>query len=397
MSAPAWLAQSDIPPPRTEDKLLAFFGIPPDGLDKLDQNIARKRRDWYAKYNGVSPKGRERAKAVLELIHSGSEALKRGEAADEVTGGAEQSRAVDELLTSLDDLWSVIDDLLSRDEFEQALRVAAEARGRWPGSPRPAAAYAWVVYVGWRAEFFIRQSVLDNGVQMAEQALAAGYGDGAGRERVATWDCRAGLLLALDRPGQALTVLAEAERELRSLPPALRLHRAQGLLATDRTDDGMVEAIRAVLGARRDRALLSAIRAHCATMLVHRLVERLLPIADHQQLQRYVEAVDMAAWCARGVPEAEDMVRAHRLWAAQAGQLLFAGSWEWRSFLAVCTAFASLFVHNRVQARPAWQVFLDGPAGGDSWRLIAGTGFVQAAHRPVEGKLPWRTPERAGR
>jgi hypothetical protein len=392
MSGPAWLAQSNVPPPRTEDKLLAFFGIPPDGLDKLDDNIARKRRDWYAKYNGVSAKGRDRAKAVLELIHSGSAALKRGEAVDEVTGGAEQSQAADDLLVTLDDLWGTIDDLLSRDEFEHALRVAAEARNRWPDSSRPVAAYAWVVYVGWQAEFFIRQSMLENGVQLAEQALRAGGQDRP--EQVVTWDCRAGLQLALDRPGQALATLGEAERELGVLPPVLRIHRAQGLLVTDQTDEGMIEAIRAVLGARHDRALLHAVRARCATMLVHRLVERLLPIADHQRLQRYVEAVDVAAWCARGVPEAEDLVRSHRLWAAQAGQLVFAGSWEWRSFLAVCTAFASLFVHNRVNARAAWQVYMDGPTAGETWRLIANTGFVRSAHRPVDGKLPWRAAER---
>jgi hypothetical protein len=390
MSEAAWLKLTDIPPPRSEAKLLAFFGIPPDGLDKLDQNIARKRRVWHHKRNGVSPQGRKRAEAVLDLIHSSSRALLRGASAEEVVGGTAPVPVVEALDVTLEDLWTVIDNLLANDEYERALWVAAEARKRWPDAARPYAAYAWVVWVGWQAEFFVRTALLEEGVQVAEQALARGDGDPRGAERVATWDSRLGLLLALERPGKALEAAREAESALGALPSRLQAHRAEGLVLCDRPDEGMAAAARAVVGARGDRALLAAMRGRCATMLVQRLVERLLPVTSEEGLHRYVEAVNVAAWCARGVPEAEDLVRAHRLWAAQANQRFFAGSWEMRSFLAVCTAFGSLVPHNRARSRPAWQIYASGPKdGGRTWNIIAQTGFVRSAHRAAESRLPW--------
>ena len=151
----------------------------------------------------------------------------------------------------------------------------------------------------------------------------------------------------------------------------------------------MAEAARVVVGARGDRAQLAALRARCATILVQRLVEKLLPITSADQLHRYVEAVDVAAWCARGVPEAEDLVRVHRLWAAQAPQRVFAGSWELRSFLAVCTAFLSVLPHNRARSQPARQIYAVGPAAGEAWNLIAHTDFVKTVHRDVQSKLQW--------
>jgi hypothetical protein len=72
--------------------------------------------------------------------------------------------------------------------------------------------------------------------------------------------------------------------------------------------------------------------------------------------------VDVAAWCSDGVPEAEDQVRVHRMWAANAGQRVFTGSWKLRSFLAVCTGFISLPIHNYVGSSPAWNVFSEGLA-----------------------------------
>src|SRR6266545_5017513 len=214
MTEAPWLKLTDIPPPRTEAKLLAFFGIPPDGLDQLDSNIARKRRVWHHKRSGVSPQGRTRAEAVLALVHSGSQALLRGAATDEVVGGAAQA-SVDEAL-----------DLT-------------------PENPRSA-------------------------------------------ERVATWDTRIGLLLALEHPREALDATRDAEAALVTLPPRLRVQRAEALLMSGRPDEGMVEAVQAVVGARGDRALLAALRGRCTTMLVRRLVEGLTPVTSHEGLYRYV-------------------------------------------------------------------------------------------------------------
>ena len=389
MNDTAWLTQSDIPLPRTEAKILAFFGVPPSTVDDLDANIDRKRRSWHAKRNGVSRAGRERAKAVLDLIDQMSRNVKRGVPVDDTVGGAEQAAAVDELAVTLDSLWSVIDDLLANDEFDRALQVAGEARRRWPDSPRPHAAYAWVIWVGWQADYYIRTAALEDGLRLAEHALSLPAADRDGLERVATWESRVGLLLALERADELLRASHDAEAALGELPARMRAYRAEGLVLLGRTDEGVAEAVRAVVAARGERTLLAAVRARCAGMMVHRVVQPLLPITSPEGMTRYVEAVGVAAWCARGVPDAEDQVRAHRLWAAQAGQRVFAGSWELRSFLAICTAFLSLLPHNRSRSRPAWHVYAQGPAAGAAWELIGQTSFVRAAHRGVENRLEW--------
>jgi hypothetical protein len=243
MSEAAWLRRTDIPAPRTEKKLLEFFGIPPDGYDQLEANIARKRRRWHSMKSGVSPQGRQRAEAVLRLIHSGSETLLRGASTDEVVGGADQAPVAETLDVTLEDLWSVIDDLLANDEYERALQVARDARRRWPDVARPHAAYAWVVWVGWQAEFFIRTPLLEEAVTEAERALRDAVAEPRSAERLATWDSRIGLLLALERPAKALDAARDAQAALGGLPSQLRVHRAEALVLTGRPDDGMVEAI----------------------------------------------------------------------------------------------------------------------------------------------------------
>src|SRR6266545_1781454 len=290
MTEAPWLKLTDIPPPRTEAKLLAFFGIPPDGLDQLDSNIARKRRVWHHKRSGVSPQGRTRAEAVLALVHSGSQALLRGAATDEVVGGAAQASVDEALDLTPENLWSIIDDLLANDEYERALRVAADARRRWPDAARPSAAYAWVVWAGWQADFFIRTPLLEEGASLAARALGLAAEDPRSAERVATWDTRIGLLLALEHPREALDATRSAEAALVTLPPRLRVQRAEALLMSGRPDEGMVEAVQAVVGARGDRALLAALRGRCTTMLVRRLVEGLTPVTSHEGLYRYVAA-----------------------------------------------------------------------------------------------------------
>ena len=69
-----------------------------------------------------------------------------------------------------------------------------------------------------------------------------------------------------------------------------------------------------------------------------------------------------AAWIADGVPEAEDFVRAHRMWASNADQPVFGGNWQWRAFFGLITLFVALPLLNSSMAKPAWQVLLAGPS-----------------------------------
>jgi hypothetical protein len=320
--------------------------------------------------------------------------IKRGIPVDDAVAGAAQAAVAEELAVTLESLWSIVDDLLANDEYDRALQVASEARRRWPESLRPHAAYAWIVWVGWQADYYVRKEALQEGLRLADQALAQQVDEPRGLERVATWESKVGLLLALERPSELLHAVQEAEAALGELPGRMRVHRAEGLMMLGRVDEGMTEAVRAVVAARGERALLSAVRARCTKMLVHRVVQELLPITSSDGMARYVEAVGVAAWCARGVPDAEDLVRPHRLWAAQVDQRVFAGNRELRSFFAVCTAFGSLFLHNRARSKPAWRVFVQGPEAGPTWELVGRSGFVRAAHRAVGHKLQWTAPTR---
>jgi hypothetical protein len=157
----------------------------------------------------------------------------------------------------------------------------------------------------------------------------------------------------------------------------------RAMLGLNRGEDAMVTAVRAVQTARSDPDLMMAVRSQVTALLVDWLSARLLPIKSASGLTSYLEMVETAAWCSQGAPEAEDMVRAHRMWAANAGKRVFTGSWKLRSFLAVCTGFISLPIHNYARSSPAWQVFLDGierQAYSDAFVIVATPGYVQLAH-----------------
>jgi hypothetical protein len=71
------------------------------------------------------------------------------------------------------------------------------------------------------------------------------------------------------------------------------------------------------------------------------------------------------------------------MWAANAGKRVFVGSWKLRSFLAVCTGFISLPIHNYLRSSPAWKVFSDGlgkTEHDDAFAIVASPQYVQRAH-----------------
>jgi hypothetical protein len=145
-----------------------------------------------------------------------------------------------------------------------------------------------------------------------------------------------------------------------------------------RPDETMASAVRAVT--RSGGA--AAIRAQTADFLVD-WAASMLPIKSDAELTRYTEMVDVAAWCSYGVPEAEDRVRAYRMWAVNAGKRVFVGSDRMRSFLAVLTGFISLPVHNFMRSKPAWRVFSEGQGKEeitDAFYIVAAPAYVQKIH-----------------
>jgi len=370
-----WVTLSEIPRGASYEEMLNFFGIPPHAFEELDENIKGKRRVWHAKSNSGNPNGRDKAKRVEDLIQRLAQALKRGVPDSE--GGGASAEIPDAVFETIEELWRIISEYVFADDYDQALAVAREAASR-PGMADAAAVLAWVISTGFSNRAFAHPSLLEEGMRAAETAV----GEQPGEAR--NWESKVGLLIASSRPQDALDAVAEAERTLDGhMTGTLHLMRARAAIFLGRAEDAMLASVRAVHTARHDAEVVAAIRSETTDLLVTWLAAHLLPIKSAADLRRYVEMVDVAAWCSYGVPEAEDQVRVHRMWAANAGQRVFTGSWKLRSFLAVCTGFISLPIHNYLRSSPAWKVFAEGLGQEEvtgAFALVASPQYVQRAH-----------------
>ena len=370
----AWESASTLPGGASYQQMLEFFGIPPFSADQLDDNIKKKRRTWNRKSEVGNPDGRAKAEKVLGLIQRVSEALKRG-VPDAEGGGA----AVDipaSVFETLEELWRIISAYVFADEYDEALQVAREAMNRWHKSPDAASVFAWVVAIGFNNDKLAHPALLAEGLDAAQIAVRAAPGEAR------NWESTASLLMANSRAADAVASIDQAEKATGGrLSALLCLMRARASISLGRPEDAMVAAVRAVN--RAEPARVAAIRSEATDLLITWLAAHMLPIKTPADLGRYVEMVNVAAWCSYGVPEAEDQVRVHRMWAANAGKRVFVGSWRMRSFLAVCTGFISLPIHNYVRSAPAWQVFADGLGKTDTsaaFALVASPAYVQRVH-----------------
>jgi hypothetical protein len=372
----SWMTASKLPRGSSYQEMLKFFGIPPYSADRLDENISRKRRSWHHKGNCGNPVGRAKAKEVVALINNLALAVKRGVADD--TGGGAETEIPEAVFRTLEELWKIISELVLADEYDAALHVAREAVSRWGLTPDAGSVLAWVVSTGFNTGNLIHPGLLAEGMQAADVAVRGQAAE------VRNWESKISLLVASSRMLEALASAGEAERALAGRMTA-RLHilGARALMSLNRAEEAMVAAIRAVNTALPDPDNASAIRAEATELLVRWVAANLLPIKSPATLSRYVEMVNAAAWCSHGVPEAEDMVRVHRMWAVNAGKRVFVGSWKLRSFLAVCTGFISLPIHNYLRSSPAWHVFIEGleqNRRGLSFTIVASPQYVQRAH-----------------
>jgi len=371
-----WETTSTLPPRPSRDQMLEFFGIPPFSADRLNENITRKRRVWNSKSRGGNPSGVAKATKVLELIQRLSEALK-WETLDTEGGGA-AAEIPDSVFETLEELWRIISEYVFADEYEEALQVAREATNRWQRSVRAADAAAvlgWVVATMVTNVGITAPVLLNEGLAAAQTAV---------RERPnepRNWESIVSLLIASSRTPDALAAVDQAERATGGkVSSMLCMLRARVAVSMGRADDAMTAIVRAV--SRAEPAQATAVRSEATDLLVG-WAGQMLPIKSAAELNRYVEMVDVAAWCSNGVPEAEDMVRLHRMWAANAGKRVFDGSVRMRSFLAVCTGFISLPIHNYFRSAPMWQVLVEGLGKSepkDAFLLVASPSYVQTLH-----------------
>jgi hypothetical protein len=366
-----WETESSLPRGASYEQLLEFFGIPPYTANALDDNIAKKRRYWNHKSNGGNPNGRQKAADVLALIQRVSQSLKRGVTED--TGGGAEAEIPASVFETLEELWRILSEYVFADEYDDALRVAREAVSRWHNADA-ASALAWVVATEVNTSGFAHPTLLNEGLEAARFAVSQQPGV------VRNWESTASLLLASSKPQDALAAIDSAERAVgRQATAMLYLLRTRAAVSLGRADDAMTAAVKAVTVAAPDVA--AAIRSEATDVLVA-WAATMLPIRSGSDLTRYSEMIGVAAWCSYGVPEAEDKVRAHRMWATNAGKRVFVGSDRMRSFLAVITGFISLPIHNFLRSQPAWQVFNEGQGKDltEHFVIVAGPAYVQHIH-----------------
>jgi len=366
-----WETASALPRGASYEQMLEFFGIPPYSPDALDDNIAKKRRRWNHMSNSGNPVGREKAAKVLKLIQDIAQAIKRG--MTDGQGGGAEAEIPASVFETLEELWRILTEYVFANEYDEAIRVAREAVTRWH-SADAASALAWVVSSLVNEAGIAHPQLIAEGLSAAQLAARENPGE------VRNWESAASLLMASSRAQDAAATLDQAERATGGRATAmLYLIRTRAMVALQRPDEAMAAAVRAV--SKSEPAVAAAVRSEATDILVA-WAAAMLPIRSGAELARYTEMIDVAAWCSDGVPEAEDRVRAYRMWAVNAGKRVFVGSDRMRSFLAVITGFISLPVHNFLRSQPAWQVFNEGQDKEltDAFFIVAAPAYVQRIH-----------------
>ncbi|HEY5333925.1 MAG TPA: hypothetical protein VIJ21_10300 [Solirubrobacterales bacterium] len=390
-----WLESMDVPARPQPTDLRAFFGVPPDPEEKLDTNIARKRRYWSSKVRVqvASPNAKRKVEEATRIIDELEKVLKRGVVDEDFDlqrlredFSAEPETRVDEL----GDLWRILEELLAGGRLDEALRVANEARSRFDGAPVANAAFGWLATISSRSNETATDVLRRDGLAALEAAIAGGETN----SDTFTW--KAILEIDLSLPEAALATFEAAEKTLGSdLTPWMYSHRCEAYAALGRTEEALWNAQRAIDTETDDLAL----RSNTVTALIDAARVALLPIGSDAELRRYQDLVEWAAWFAIGVPEAEDRVRPYRLWAVEAESLAYTGRPDLRTILAVASGFLLLPVLNRVKTKPHWKVLHDGPGAVDPemFDIVAMAGIPLAVHdEGLLGKLPWFAEFRQG-
>lgn len=385
-----WIQSLDVSEKPDEPEIRTFFGIPPDPEEKLDKNIALKRRAWRSKLRErkASSAAERKVTMALRLIDELERRLKRGVVDEDFDLDAlreEYTAAPDTHVDDIDALWRVLEELLAAGRLDEALRVANETRAKFSNDAQAHAGFAWIASVSSRSDPNVSATLRRDGLSSAKKALESTPVRGVEGADLYAW--AAILQLDLREFEPARNTLDEAQQVLGSLTPWLHSHRCEAFAELGDADAAAADAVQAIQASSDD----SSLRSNTAAALIAAAKSALLPISSAEALTRYEQLVMLAAWCADGVPEAEDHVRPYRLWAAQAASRSYIGRVEIRSIMAVLSGFLLLPVLNRTRSLPVWKMFLDGPSKhGEMGEVVATSPIAEFVHQGLEQKLAWK-------
>ena len=122
--------------------------------------------------------------------------------------------------------------------------------------------------------------------------------------------------------------------------------------------------------------------------IVLEVARRHLPLGSNEHVVNYQRIVQVAAYCAMGVPSLEAAVRPHRMWADRAEKPIFVGGQRLRSFMTIATFFAWLPIHNRQKSKLGWRLLFDGPDVGQAeFFTLSELPYIRQVHDRVP--MPW--------
>lgn len=331
----------------------------------------------------MSETAERKVKVALQIIDEMERRLKRGVLDEEFDLESLRQEYAEEPQTKVDeleDLWRVLEELLASGRLDEALRVANAARARFSEAPEAHAAFGWLAAVSSRSNPETTKQLRKEGLRSMGLALERGV------KTADSYAWTAILQLDLHEYAGAKTTLDDAQRVLGNLTPWHHSHRCEAHAGLGDTAGAARDGLASVNLAPDD----SALRSNTAGALVKAARTALLPIADATALHTYIDVINLAAWCADGVPEAEDYVRPYRLWAAQAASSAYVGRIEWRSIISVLSGFLLLPVMNRARSKPVWKLFFDGPQQyGEMGQIVVDSPIAQFVHEGLQEKLKW--------
>jgi hypothetical protein len=378
----------------TPRDLMEFFGIPPSPPTDLDANIREKRKYWKKKEQKARTEDfLKAAGAVLQAIAEAEDALKRGAAA---TGGGEAvipTGAPERVPVSVDDVLTELERLLFRGRYRDALDRVQRYQPQWGQYPR---------FVDMRSVVILEAAQNAPDIALDPRLVQSAIG-GAYQVLHELPPTEAGYLTLIEllevagRAAEIPDVFAEAGRRLPNLSASFRVRELAMRFKREPWDPLLRYCVQLVQQAGEDRAL----RSELVQMIIGRAIAELLPLTSAETVGVYQTVVATAAWIADGVPEAEEFVRVHRMWASNADQPVFGGNWQWRAFFGLITLFIALPMLNSAMAKPAWQVLLAGPSlveegkrkgavhtQNRAWFLVTRNSYIQPVHDKC--KLPWQ-------
>lgn len=389
-----WMDKEDFAEIPTPRDLQEFFGIPPSPPEALDGNIREKRKYWKKKQQKArSDEALSFSASVLQAIADAEDALKRGAPA---TGGGESEFSPggpERAAASIDDVMRELERLLFRGRYREALDRLARYQGQWSRYP---------AFVDMRAVVILETVQNVPGIVLNPGALESAIdGERQVLQHMQPTEARYLTLIELlevaGRGDEIAAVFAEADRRLTRISASFRVRELAIRFKKETWDTGLRYCVELVKQSGDDRAL----RSELVQMIIGRAVAELLPLKSPEAVRQYQTLVAVAAWVADGVPEAEDFVRYHRMWASNADQPVFGGNWQWRAFFGLITLFTMLPLLNASMAKPAWQVLLNGPSLAESkkrkaavdsqnriWFMVTRNAYIQPVHE--KAKLPWQ-------